>query len=126
MSTKHEWMLTVRGRRIFYHQFQLMKSLIQRQEWQDYKIYHWNDQWQLVYTNEVDNTCGCGRSYGNRSEGTEFMLRLASDTSTPEKAISWLESPILCKFCYYSNEIKLGNWAPRAVKEELGLPVDYS
>jgi len=81
-----------------------------------------NRQWVCIYEYSPEDFCRCGRKYGDGD--TAFRLRIRNYVSSDAKFKEWLNSPILCKFCWYSHELQQGNWAPKVVVESFGHPVN--
>lgn len=74
----------------------------------------------------VPGNCACGRSYLGKN-GVPFVGSLHPTTPflNINELIEELRRAWKCKVCFYQKEILQGNWAPREVYEELGLPIPY-
>jgi hypothetical protein len=82
-----------------------------------------DNRWEKVHTTSTSNHCRCGRPYADPVTNTEFRFRdsLMDNPNTMYERIRWIQLPVLCQFCYYQRAILRGEWAPKKVRQELGL-----
>jgi hypothetical protein len=80
-----------------------------------------SDGWDLVTVNTPSDRCQCGRLYTDNATNEPFKFQdhpLVLNIKTISETMS---SPMLCQICYYKGELQKGRWAPKYVKQQLGL-----
>lgn len=76
-----------------------------------------NNKWVRLHHHVPQTHCRCSRAF----KGFKFKGRIEYVPATREECEAWLKLPELCQVCYYAESIKRGEWAPKAVYQELGL-----
>jgi hypothetical protein len=77
--------------------------------------------WQFVLRHDPSQLCQCGKPYDDTPNGEPFRFQEPVLEYTIEELTKLMHSPVLCMMCYYRGEIKAGRWAPKYVRQRLGL-----
>lgn len=77
--------------------------------------------WQFVVSRSPAEMCICGREFTDTPNKEPFKYQTAPLVYTIGSVSTTMQSPTLCMVCYYGNELKQGRWAPRFVRQQLGL-----
>lgn len=77
--------------------------------------------WKLVVSRTPTDKCQCGRYYTDTPNGEPFMYQEYPTEYTIVVLSELMRSPTLCIMCYYRVELKEGRWAPKYVRQQLGL-----
>lgn len=100
-----------------------IKKAILRNPLEDFIVWYKEDStWEKVVSTHIDFQCACGRPWVEKNN-TIFAFRgdFYRSPSSFEEQIGWLSAPLKCKFCYYQEQYKKGNWVPKDVLKQLGL-----
>ena len=105
------WMIHDRtnDKRVQLSRHGVISALFRYQD-RDLDIYNWSwGQWRLTFQHRPSEYCHCGQAY----DGFMFKEQKRLGTYSDEDLMDLLESPFLCKQCYYKTEWRKGRWAPR-------------
>lgn len=116
------WRFTVDGRIIYFEtNLAAWKYYSWKRDVASFKIEaRTNQGWKYVTNYIISDSCQCGRSYTLANDEI-FRFQEAPAPLTIALMSETFCSPLLCIMCYYKNELKVGRWAPKAIRRELGL-----
>jgi hypothetical protein len=77
--------------------------------------------WDFVVEHVPSDKCNCGKYYDDTPNGEPFKFQEHPLEYTIVELTKTMRSPILCMMCYYKGEIEHGRWAPKSVRDQLGL-----